>query len=371
MVRKTELGLRYDNQLPVCWYVADLFITSCPANQLTTSPGWNWAISTIPRLKPDANLLPEDNVSLDLETIPVETRFGYRRALTLRDFVTSRLTRAGMTYLTLDFLAVLMMKDPYFVLGPDVPYPLPDYLTRLPTFFLNAYRLIFSLLGMLFAIVGIFNVNDLAQYYLVSKIIPIRGELWQYPGTMGSFMQILDRGLAGFWGAWWHQSFRAQFLAPAAWLSRKGYIQRGTVAGVLVTLLLSFSGSGFLHMFGSVSSIPATKVWRAPAFFVLQVFGVAGQHALSVGVRRIWPSVPQWLSRTCNLGSTLAWMYLTGHFFTDDIAASGIWLLEPVPISLCRALGLGHPGDSWWRWDQYHRPGWHTANPWWRSGMTL
>lgn len=333
--------------------------------------GWNWSITAVPKPKTDIDLRSDASALVDLETIPIETRAGYCRSLTSSELVSNRITNAAVTYLILDFLAVFMMKDPYFVLGPDIPYPLPVYLTGVPPMLLHAYRLLFSLLGILFAIFGVFNLNDLAQYYLMSYIIPIRGELWQHPSTMGSFTQILDRGLAGWWGAWWHQTFRAQFLAPASWLVRNGYIQRGTINGTLTTLFLTFLGSGFLHMFGSVSSVPQTKVWRAPVFFLLQVLGIAGQHALAVGARRAWPSVPRWLARTCNLVSTLAWMYCTAHFFTDDMAASGIWLLEPVPFSFLRALGFGHPSDSAWRWDQYHRPTWHSAEQWWRSGMAL
>lgn len=316
-------------------------------------------------------MLSDETTRVDLESMPVETKAGYRRSLTLSDFVSSRITNVIVTYLALDFLAVAMMKDPYFVLGPDISYPLPGYLAVLPKFFLHSYRLIFSLMGVLFAIFGVLSLNDLAQYYVVSYIIPIRGELWQHPSTMGSYTQILDRGLAGWWGAWWHQTFRMQFIAPAAWLTKKGYIQKGTLKGTVVTLLATFLGSGFLHVWGSVSSLPATKVWRAPVFFLLQAFGIVGQHALSLGARRAWPSMPRWLARACNLGSTLAWMYFTAHLFTDDMASSGIWLLEPVPFSLFRALGLGHPGDSWRRWDQYHRLTWYTAEQWWRSGITI
>lgn len=321
--------------------------------------------------------LSDGTAIVDMESMPVETKAGYRRSLTLSDFTSSRLSNMALCYVILDFLATFMMKDPYFILGPDGPrYPLPDYLAALPPWFLHLYRLIFSLLAVLFAIFGIFNLNDLGQYHLMSHIVTVRGELWQHPSTMGSFTQILDRGLAGWWGAWWHQTFRNQFLAPAIWLTRKCHIRRGTPAGIITTLLVTFLGSGFLHMGGSISSVPATKVWRAPAFFLLQAVGIAIQYVLSVAARRAWHSVlsappPRWLTRTGNLASTLAWLYCTGQLFTDDMAASGIWLLEPVPFSFFRALGFGQPGDRWWRWDQYYWPSWYTADRWWRSGMAM
>lgn len=303
--------------------------------------------------------------------MPIETKAGYRRSITLSEFLSTRLTNIGITYLLLDFLAVAMMKDPYFVLGPDVPYPLPSYLAHLPAIVLRAYRQVFSLLGITFALLGVFNLNDVAQYYVMSYIFPMRGELWQHSTTMGSYEQILDRGLSGWWGSWWHQTFRAQFLAPAAWMVRKGYIKRGTIKGALVTAIVAFSGSGFLHMCGSISSVPQTKIWRAPAFFLLQVVGIAIQHAVSMGTKALVPAVPRRISQVGNLAFTLAWMYWTAQLFTDDMAASGIWLLEPVPFSLFRALGMGHPGDHWVRWDKYHLPSWYSATHWWRSGMRV
>jgi hypothetical protein len=152
---------------------------------------------------------------------------------------------------------------------------------------------------------------------------------------------------------------------------KKGYIRRGTVKSVLLTAVISFLGSGFLHMCGSISSVPQTKLWRAPAFFLIQVIGMAIQHAVSMGTKAVIPVVPRRISQIGNAIFTLGWMYWTAQLFTDDIASAGIWLLEPVPISLFRALGMGHPGDHWYRWDQYHWPTWYSAPHWWQSGIKV
>lgn len=317
-----------------------------------------------------------DGTPADISSLPTITYAGYRLWHTQRSFIYNRLITAGIMYLILDFLAVFMTKDPYFILGPDHPslphLPLPGYLQGLHPFFIRVYRQVFSLAGVLSAISGLFNLNDLAQYFLVSYIIPHRGDLWQHSSTFGSFHLVFDRGLAGWWGGWWHQTFRAQFVAPAKWLVKQGYLESGSVAASVVALVVSFGQSGLLHASGSISSVAETKIWRSPLFFALQTLGIITQTTMAWFVReRLHVSVPRRLAQAVNLAFTLTWLYFTADLFINDMASAGIWLLEPVPFSFVRMCGFGFPGDRWWRWDEYHRPSWYTAQHWWQSGIAV
>lgn len=344
---------------------------------MLTLPGWNWSISAIPRPKiPSTTHIPY-GTPVDMASIPIVTKAGYRRCLTQSDLIWSRLCTITLMYLTLDFLAVFMTKDPYFVLGPDHHLlellPLPSYLRQLPPWALRAYRQAFSLAGVLAAISAVFNLNDLAQYFLAAHIFPERGELYQHTSTFGSPMQVLDRGLAGWWGGCWHQSFRVQFAAPARWLVRRGYLTRGSALSLVATLLVSFGQSGLLHASGSQTAVPRTKAWRSPVFFLLQVVGIFLQYRVAATVKKILPDtrVPRGLSRTANVVFALAWLYMTADFFIDDMASAGIWLLEPVPFSFFRAFGYGYPRDRWWRWDRNYFPRWYWGEHWWQSGIAL
>ncbi|CAI6095603.1 unnamed protein product [Clonostachys chloroleuca] len=342
--------------------------------------GWNWSISALPRPKLDHGSITGESLPttpFDLDSIPIVTEAGYRRCLSHSEFVWDRVKTVGIMYLVLDFLAVFMMKDPYFVLGPDqaANYPLPPHLARLSPWILYLYREVFCLLGVLTAISGIFNLNDLVQYFLVSRLWPMRGELWMNPSTFGSFTNVLERGLAGWWGQYWHQLFRSQFAAPARWLVRKGFVSRDSIPGVLVALTTSFLQSGLFHAFGSVTCIPRTKLWRPTAFFLLQVVGIALQSCLSLASRRYLPPTSilrhRRVGQVSNVLFTFAWLCWTAVFLSDDFASTGIWLLEPVPISLFRAFGFGYPTDHWWRWDEHHWPRWYTAPNWWQSGIRI
>lgn len=308
---------------------------------------------------------------MSLDGMPKVTANGYRRCLSEHEFVRIRAFTAVSCYLVLDFLAVFMVKDPYFIFGPEHPYPLPSYLQGLSPGVLSAYRQVFGLLGVYCAIDGLFNLHDLIQYYFGRHLFPRNAELCFHASTFGSFSTVLDRGLSGWWGSWWHQTFRMQFLAPTLFLQRHDYVRKGSVAGALIGALFAFAQSGFLHAMGSATSIPPTKIWRAPVFFLLQGVGIVLQQSLSLVVKRCLPPLPKILCRIANLAAALGWLYLTADLFLDDLASCGLWLFEPVPVSPFRALGFGHQGDHWWRWDQEQFPKWYSGLPWWKTGVAI
>ena len=310
---------------------------------------------------------------MDVSTIPQSTRSGYTRCMTERQLIYSRVSKLAFSYLLLDFLSVFMMKDPYFILGPDTSrvYTMPSYLQSLSSWKVLFYRELLSLAGVWSAILAVFNLSDLVQYFICKFVFPSRAALWNHASTFGSFSQVLDRGLAGWWGAWWHQSFRLEFLGPLAYLIRKGYVQKGSKQALYVGLLFSFVQSGLMHGAGSLTSVPETKLWRSMVFFLLQGAGIAVQHKLISWLRRRRVSMPRVTAKAGNLVFTLLWLYVTAPPFIDDLASTGLWLLEPVPISPLRWLGLGHPADHWWRWDMEQLPKLYRPQHWWEIGIAL
>jgi hypothetical protein len=217
------------------------------------------------------------------------------------------------------------------------------------------------------------SLNDVVQYYVARHIIESRSHLWLYPSPYGSFARVLDRGLAGWWGDWWHQTFRLQFSAPAIFLRRHGYTAKGTILGAVVTMLITFAQSGILHACGSLSATPPTKPWRAPVFFVLQAAGILLQFAMSGAFRALWPgsALPETMRKAARLAFALLWLHITSPVFVDDLASTGLWLTEPVPISLFRWLGFGHKGNHWLRWTTDMWPCWYQDDKWWKSGLGL
>ncbi|KAI7787126.1 hypothetical protein LA080_001219 [Diaporthe eres] len=334
--------------------------------------GWNWSIPVVPRpSKPDK---PHSGALVDLASMPVSTPQGYRRFTTRRGWLRRELLPSIAGCLALDALSVVMMKDPYFILGPEytesaVPIPLPPLLAALAPWQLFLYRSALSSGGVLAAISVMMKLWQLICAFTLRPLLGSRADLWHYPTLFGGFAHnVLDRGLAGFWGGYWHQTFRVAFGAPAAWLAGPGRRPNKTAAG-----FFAFAQSGLLHSLGSASCLPPSRPWAPPVFFMLSWVGIMFQSTICgmPVVRGATRALPRWASRAGNLAFVSVWLVATQYWMLDDLARSGIWLLEPVPVSLFRALGLGAPGDHWWRWAWDELPRLHSGVHWWDIGIAL
>ncbi|KAG7293018.1 hypothetical protein NEMBOFW57_003063 [Staphylotrichum longicolle] len=169
-----------------------------------------------------------------------------------------------------------------------------------------------------------------------------RAELWQHPPLFGGFAaSVLDRGLAGFWGGWWHQTFRLGFVAPVRWLwprrhrhPHEGKGRKAVAARQLVEVALAFALSGVLHAAGgwtSVSRRAAVRPHTPVVFFLLQAVGVVLQTGLC-SLLQSTKKGPRWVRRLGNLAFTAVWLQATGHFLVDDMSRAGLWLFEPVSL---------------------------------------
>lgn len=333
--------------------------------------GWSSSISVIP--KPYTSTAIQDGQPVCVASIPSVTRAGFEYIHSPVSFLRHRLKVLVGACLVLDFLGTFMMKDPYFIFGREksVEYALPWYLAGLSPWRLEAYRQLFSITGAFWAVAAAYSVADMAHYCVVIYWCPYRNIPWLYTSAFGSFGEVFDRGLAGLWGSWWHQTFRQQFLGPSAFLLKKGLIRKGTMSGNLVGLLSTFAMSGLLHGMGSLSAVPSTKLWSQPVFFLLQGVGIILQQQLASILQRTFPVIHITMRRAGNALFTLLWLYATAALFNDDMAAMGLWLLEPVPFSVFRALGFGFPGDAVWRWDSSYVFRWHSGRHWWQSGIAI
>ena len=94
----------------------------------------------------------------------------------------------------------------------------------------------------------------------------------------GDFAQVLDSGLAGWWGAWWHQTFRFAFQQPGDALVDSLGFERRSVRGKLISTWVAFFLSGLLHAAGSYTQLGDTYPLTGPlAFFMMQALGVTLQ----------------------------------------------------------------------------------------------
>lgn len=333
--------------------------------------GWSHQVFSVP--SPPASIL--STLQPSPHPTPATLPTGISRYPTPRAVIRKALLTLALGYLACDILKVVMMYDPYFwgVLSSPPPSYLPA-LIRTSSVLMRIYRLVLSASGAYVALQCIFA---LAAPFFVGifgrRNLGLRAEPWQYPDHFGSYIVVFRKGLAGWWGAWWHQTFRFAFEAPQKWAVRKlGWEERGMKAKVL-GLVVAFTCSGCLHAAGSYTMWPSTRSLKGPfTFFVLQPVGIVLQMGASramerVGIRKM---LPGWVRGVGNFVLVHVWFYYTAPFLTDDFARGGVWLFEPIPVSPLRGMGFGAEGEGWWCW-KGRLVGWYWGEKWWQSGVAF
>jgi len=323
------------------------------------------------------------------------------------------------SYVVVDLCAVLMTMDPYFIVGPEQNYPLPAHLSSLHPALLFVQRALLSFAGILSALHLYWNTGALLLAICCPPLLGFRAHPWLMPSMTGSFTYVLDHGFAGFWGTWWHQTFRAGFAAPGKWLFRKGYLtwsgnvknekklmngrwngnkngnangngngssgsesqnqnpsEVSIALGHLVAAGIAFAQSGFIHGAGSYGTPWSSKPGNPLLFFALAYLGTITQVMLSRLLNHLAGKYkykcPRFVRRSANFAFTSVWLTATSWLLVDDLSRCGVWLFEPVPVSLFRAAGFGHDRRVW-RWDSESLPSWHWGpkGRWWETGLAI
>ncbi len=326
---------------------------------------WNFRIPSLPKvdLPPDDATFPSkpgatpSSSSLSLNALR-------RRAV--RDFI--------IHYLAIDIIKAITQTDPYFhgtvSLSSPSPWPLLTDHATLTRF----TRLLISIASVLSALTFIFSLSP-----LIFPILPIRvsysplHEPLLYPPYWGALApSVLDKGLPGLWGKWWHQMFRFGISEPSRNLIEKLGLQPKSQTARVLAVIIAFAISGSIHACASFTTFAESRPLMPLAFFMLQAFGVLGQTWFTKQfMHRIYDvkKLPAWLRRAGNGIFVLVWLYFTGPMLADDFARCQIWLFEPFPISPVRAF----LGWDWWCWYGPWITIWRgrQGDPWWRKGIAV
>ncbi|KAL1613542.1 hypothetical protein SLS54_010513 [Diplodia seriata] len=344
--------------------------------------GWNWRISG---LAPPPRWVQEQlhaNSGTPLSSKPDTHRGadGTRQPQTRGEALRAGWTTLVTGYLLLDLFKVVVLHDAYFWGVIDAPAPafLPSFVRASPVL-TRTYRLLVTLSAIKWALTAIFALAPIAFVGLLGpRVIGARACAWMYPDTFGAFTPtVLDKGLAGWWGGWWHQTFRFAFAAPSKRLIAALSLPPRSLPAKAIQLLTAFALSGCLHAAGSYTQAGRTHPLSGPfAFFVLQAFGVVAQMLLVRALARVVvpPGTPRWVRRAGNFAFVHVWFYYTAPLLADDFARGGIWLFEPVPLSPLRAMGFGDTDAHWNCWRS--REGsdwvrWVSGRRWWESGVAF
>jgi len=350
-------------------WVADLF---CNFRGM----GWNWRISGLPP--------PPEFVQDDLARNTGEhksrasthvSRVGIRRHHTVSALLRENLYIFIRNYIILDVLKTLIAHDAWFwgITEDSTPGYLPASLQN-NVAIVQSSRLLICLCAVYVALQFIFSLGPLFFVGILGpKTIGVRGEPWMYPDQFGSYDMVLDKGLAGWWGGWWHQTFRYAFEVHARRLIEALNLDPKSMGGKMIQLVVAFTLSGFLHACGSYTQIGETRPILGPMrFFFLQIIGIMAQMLVSNALKQagVTQKLPVWVKRTGNFIYVHIWFYYTAPLLVADFAQGGVWLFEPIPISPLRGLGFGSAEDGWFCWTSTVVR-WHSGGNWWNSGIAL
>ncbi|KAK4465494.1 hypothetical protein QBC42DRAFT_218689 [Cladorrhinum samala] len=354
--------------------------------------GWSWGTESVVPCPPPPPPPPPSPLSslsssssspesrrekVKMEMIPVSTKAGYKRDLTYSAFFRRRLRDVIWSWLLIDLWTVVMRQDPYYIVGPEASaaHPLPDWLGTLHPAALALVRRVAGISGIAAALFLYTSIYQLLVLSLLGKpgldVLGAGGELWQYPTLFGAFgSNVCARGLRGFWGGWWHQTFRKGFTAPVAWWYGGERSRTRAAHEMAVAFLLS----GAVHACGGISSVmDGTWFWGCVVFFGLQGAGCVIQTWFCQKVKMDRWFGPRW-RRAGNLLVVMGWLHLTGWGILDDLSRAGLWTFEPMPVSVMRLLFSvrAAPGDeSWWRWGGEYGFSWYSGKHWWESGIRV
>lgn len=277
-------------------------------------PEWSWRISTLGPLPasvreqlnpchPDAPYGP--NCAED----PYRPA-GYRGAK-------ARLKASFLTflksYLCLDIAKCLMMRDPYFwgVVSSSLPPPFPSSLFSGYPVLLRVYRLHLTAFGIVSSLAYACSLNPItflglslafpkASRSLTS--VPLDAP-WLYSTAFGPFVEsVINHGLAGCWGQWWHQLFRFGFTSTARWALSLLPVKLAPSSQVrrIVMAFLAFIVSGTIHACGSYTQHAKTKPLSGPFLY----FSTSSCRPLGSQFRMYSPrpSCPRYATVNCHSG---------------------------------------------------------------------
>ncbi|KAH7087369.1 membrane bound O-acyl transferase family-domain-containing protein [Paraphoma chrysanthemicola] len=345
--------------------------------------GWNWRTSALP---PPPKHIQEQLYRNSGAVVPKSSNRVHTGQVKLyptrRELLIQNAKTLVVGYLTLDLLKTLMMYDRYFwgIVSPSSQEThLPPPFTHLPAphIWLHTYHLTLSMLAVKSALQTIFSLGPLFFSGLLGpSILGARAHPFMYPETWAPYTIVLDNGLAGWWGSWWHQTFRFAFAEPSRVLLEKLGWGKHEVRAKVVQLVIAFGMSGVVHACGSWTCAGVTRPVKGPiAFFLLQAIGILVESSIAQGLRplRLKDRVPKKVVQVCRFVYVHFWFYHTAHLLCDDFARGGVWLFEPIPVSILRGLGFGADArDGWWCWGGLEEVvRWHRGETWWTSGIAF
>jgi hypothetical protein len=257
-------------------------------------------------------------------------------------------------------LLVIAQDDPYFwgEVGADLKFP-QGWLFRSTSMLAQNYRL-FILMHLLKAIIEVGYSLLVVSWTILAIICPqiVQPDDWMIPDMFGPFSALFNCGIAGFWGTYWHQALRFDFLTWSTWTlsSLPMRFQRVPAVRQFIYLIVPFTLSGIVHACGCYTQFHDSNGARDTIVFALaQAVAIAVQQVFSTLVLARFSPI---IHNLALFATTWAWLLTTCPAIGNDYLQGGL-LASTFVTTSTGWKGNGSPqlrplmgiwrGKSWWQ----------------------
>lgn len=257
----------------------------------------------------------------------------------------------------MDLAATYIQTDPYFFKNISITTPFPPSTSSTPTA-LAILRLfppwvvrvsafgaqIYSAVSIMFILPALIGT---AIY-----VLPDHWSPHNWPPMLGPFSVIIENGLRGLWGSFWHQMTRHLASIPGRALIELAGLRPSSLVGYVSLVTSTFLFTGILHI-GLVPlqplqtdlSVNELKLYVA-SFFWVQVIGIYIELVGTRIFRSVSVKLPSVVRDTMVLIWTASWLGLTLPLLGVSFRGLGYWDAYPFPVSPTQGIW----GQGWFPW---------------------
>lgn len=263
----------------------------------------------------------------------------------------------------MDLAATYIQTDPYFFKNINITTPFPPSTSSTPTA-LAILRLFppwvvrVSAIGA--QICSAVNIMFVLPA-LIGTAIYVLPDHWSphnWPLMFGPFSAIIENGLRGLWGSFWHQMTRHMASVPGRALIELAGVPTSSLVGYVSLVTSAFLFTGILHI-GLVPLQPLKTDYSAnelklytALFFWVQVIGIYIELLGTRIFRSVSVKLPSVVRDTMVLIWTAAWLGLTLPLLAIAFRGLGYWDAYPLPVSPTQGIW----GQGWFPWSDREIP---------------
>ena len=263
-------------------------------------------------------------------------------------------------YIILDLACAYQTSDRYFTdLNTTISSPLPF---SEPTGLLRPRLFRACIMGtQVWALISQFIYTPCLILVSLNALhrLPDEWSPHAWPPLFGDPSVVLNRGIRGFWGQYWHQAMRVFTSAPGEAVGDLLRLKQRSLARYVLVITMAFGLSGIIHM----GLVPPEPLYASQGvneirlhvaeFFWLQpvaiMFEICAMRIVSLGVslQSFDRGVRKALKMVVNLVWVVVWFNFCLPVFGEATRQLGYWRVYLVPVSLWRGLG----GQGWIAWE--------------------